>query len=318
MPTICFIDEFRPTLYNPLIEAGFSCADYTRLDRERILADLKDYDGLVVRSRLDIDRELLDAGGDKLRVVARWGVGTEHIDLGYARERGITVLTSPEGSKDAVGEHTVGLLLMLLNHLGRADRQVRAGEWIRAGNRGTELGGKTVGLIGYGNMGRATARRLSGFGCTVITHDNGLPGNYGDEFATAVSLAELQERAHIVSLHIPLENNRYYADAAWMNAFAHPFWLINTARGPLIPTADLVANLTSGQILGAALDVIEYEEQSFHHLDPAQMPAPFQKLLELDNVLLTPHIGGWSHEAEAGHARTLAKKLKAFWASPVL
>lgn len=305
--SICFLDRVLPFLAEALTDAGFNCEDYAEASREEVLAALPHFQGIVLRSRLNVDRELLDAAPN-LQFVARWGVGTEHIDLDYAREREVTVFTSPEGSRDTVGEHTVGLLLMLLNHLGRADRQVRDGQWVRGGNRGTELGGKTVGILGYGNMGRAFAQRLAGFGCRVIAYDKYLD-DYGDDYAEAVSLAQLQAEADILSLHIFYEGNRYLVDADYLGAFANPIYLVNTARGGIVKTADLVAALDAGRVLGAALDVIEYEEQSFVHLDPRAQPEPFQRLLAADNVILTPHIAGWSHEAEYGHGRTLADKI---------
>ena len=308
---IAYLDRAaHPYLTEALTAAGHAVDDLTDLDRPAVLARLTHYDGLMVRSRLRIDRELLDAAGDRLRFVARWGVGTDHIDLDYAKSRGVTVFNSPEGSKHTVAEHTVGMLLMLLNHLGRADRQVRAGEWVRRGNVGTELGGLTVGLIGYGNMGQMTARRLSGFGCRTITHDK-FRTDYGDEYATAVSLAELQAEADVVSLHVFLEGNHHYVNRAWIGAFAKPFYLINTARGLVVNTADLVDGLESGRVLGAALDVHEYEEQSFVHLEPNELPEPFQYLRRSERTVLTPHIAGWSAEAEEGHARTLFAKITA-------
>lgn len=308
---IIFVDQdAHPFLRQALESAGHTVDDHQRTSREEILAILPAYDGLMVRSRLKIDRELLDAGSS-LKFVARWGVGTEHIDLNYAATRGIQVFNSPEGSKHAVAEHTLGMALMLLNHLGRADRQVRAGRWVRGGNRGKELGHLTVGLIGYGNMGRMTARRLSGFGCQVITYDK-YRKNYGDEYAREVSLQELQQRADLVSLHIFYEGNHHYVNQAWINAFAKPFYLINTARGLVLNTADLVRAMRSGKVLGAALDVIEYEEQSFVHLDPESLPDPFRYLRQAENTVLTPHIAGWSDEAEEGHARTLFKKITAY------
>ena len=305
--SVFFLDKVLPVLADHLTAAGFNCIDYAETPRAEILTALPQCRGIVLRSRLNVDRELLDAA-PQLRFVARWGVGTEHIDLDYARERGVTVFTSPEGSRDTVGEHTVGMLLMLLNHLGRADRQVRDGQWVRAANRGTELGGKTVGILGYGNMGRAFAQRLSGFGCRVIAYDK-YRENYGDDYAKAVSLAQLQAEADILSLHIFYEGNRYLVDAGYLAAFAKPIYLINTARGGIVKTEDLIAALESGQVRGAALDVIEYEDQSFVHLDPRTQPAPFQQLLAADNVILTPHIAGWSHEAEVGHGQTLADKI---------
>lgn len=300
----------HPFLQQALEAEGHTVTDLCTCDRAQILAQLAAFDGLMVRSRLTIDRELLDATGPNFRFVARWGVGTDHIDLEYAKTKGITVLNSPEGSKHTVAEHTVGMILMLLNHLGRADRQIREGGWIRRGNVGTELGHLTVGLIGYGNMGQMTARRLTSFGCRVITHDK-FRENYGDQYAEEVSLATLQREANVVSLHIFLEGNHHYVNADWIGKFTKPFYLINTARGKAVNTSDLVAAMESGKILGAALDVHEYEEQSFVSLDPARQPAPFQYLRQSDRTVLTPHIAGWSEEAEEGHARTLFAKIMA-------
>ncbi len=305
---IIFLDkDAHPYLRDALRSAGHTVDDHSQTDRTEILSLLPGYDGLMVRSRLNIDRELLDAG-TRLRFVARWGVGTDHIDLDYARELGITVYNSPEGSKHTVAEHTVGMMLMLLNHLGRADRQVRAGEWVRRGNVGTELGHLTVGLVGYGNMGQMTARRLAGFGCRVLAHDK-FRTDYGDEFAEAVSLEKLQQEADVVSLHIFLEGNHNYVNQHWIEAFAKPFYLINTARGQAVSTVDLVDGMKSGKILGAALDVNEYEEQSFVSLRPDELPEAYQYLRCSDRTVLTPHIAGWSVEAEEGHARTLYSKI---------
>ena len=306
---VLFIDrDAHPFLRQALTEAGHTVELAFDSDRAEVLRRLNAYDGVMVRSRLRIDREFLDAGTPRLRFVARWGVGTDHIDLDYAKQKGVTVFNSPEGSKHTVAEHTVGMLLMLLNHLGRADRQVRAGAWERRGNVGTELQYLTVGLIGYGNMGQMTARRLTGFGCRVITHDK-YRSDYGDEYAQAVSLEELQREADVVSLHIFLEGNRYYADRDWFAAFAKSFYLINTARGLVVNTADLVEALKNQKVLGAALDVNEYEEQSFVQLSPAELPEAFQYLRNSDRTVLTPHIAGWSVEAEEGHARTLFGKI---------
>lgn len=306
---ILFIDPAaHPYLRTALEAAGHTVEDHSTRDPAQILQLLPDFDGAMIRSRMRVDRHFLDAAGPDFKFVARWGVGTDHIDLDYARQRGITIFNSPEGSKHTVAEHTVGMLLMLLNHLGRADRQVRAGRWIRRENTGTELGHRIVGLIGYGNMGQETARRLQGFGCEVITYDK-FRNNYGDEFAREVSLAELQQRADAVSLHIFLEGNHNYVNAAWIDAFAKPFHLINTARGQVVNTVDLVAGMKREKVLGAALDVNEYEEQSFVKLDPDGLPEPYQYLRRSDRTVLTPHIAGWSFEAEEGHARTLFRKI---------
>ncbi|NJB84890.1 D-3-phosphoglycerate dehydrogenase [Lewinella marina] len=306
---VIFLDpDAHPFLREQLRADGHTVDLHGTCDRARILEMLPNYDGLMIRSRFNVDREMLDAGGERLKFVARWGVGTDHIDLDYAKSRGITVFNSPEGSKHTVAEHTVGMMLMLLNHLGRADRQVRAGQWVRRENVGTELQSLTVGLIGYGNMGQMTARRLSGFGCRVLTHDK-YRTDYGDEYATAVSLEQLQREADVVSLHIFLEGNHFYANRQWFESFAKPIYLINTARGLLVRTVDLVEAMESGRVLGAALDVNEYEEQSFVSLAPDELPEPYQYLRRSDRTVLTPHIAGWSHEAEEGHARTLYQKI---------
>jgi D-3-phosphoglycerate dehydrogenase len=309
-PKVLFLGPTEPPLWERLTDLGYACVDLRSAPYEEVAKALADAFGIVIRSRFRIDRAFLDAAPN-LVFVARSGVGVEHIDLDYAAERKVQVFTSPEGSRDAVGEHTIGLLLMLMNHLARADRQVRQGEWIRGENRGHEIKGKTVGIVGYGNMGGAFAQRLRGFDCEVLAYDK-YREDYGDAYATAVSLEELQARAQILSLHIPyLPENHHLVNADYLNAFAHPLWLVNTARGLIVKTDDLVAAMQSGQVQGAALDVIEYEDQSFAHLDPKQQPLAFQQLLELPNVVLNPHIAGWSYEAETGHARTLADKIEA-------
>lgn len=306
---IIFLDKAaHPYFAEKLEELGHQIAYATDWSRDRILDEITKFDVLMVRSRIKIDRELLEAGQPKLRAVARWGVGLEHIDLEAAKDLGVVVYNSPEGSMHAVAEHTVGMMLMLMNHLGRAERQLRSGTWSRRPNTGVELRGKTVGLIGYGNMGKQTARRLAGFGCEVIAHDKYLT-NYGDEFAKAVNLKELQARSQIVSLHIFAEGNHHYANADWFACFQNPIWLVNTARGIVCDTASLVDAIKSGQVIGAALDVHEHESMSFTEVDMDKLPAPFRYLVQSNQVVLTPHIAGWSEEAEEGHARVLIEKM---------
>jgi D-3-phosphoglycerate dehydrogenase len=307
--TVLFTDPTEPGLWEGLTKLGYHCIKHEQTDRVEVLADLADAFGVVCRSRLQIDREFLDAA-PQLAFVARSGVGVEHIDLDYAADRGVAVFTSPEGSRDTVAEHTLGLLLMLMNNLARADRQIRAGQWIRGGNRGYELKGRTVGILGYGNMGQATARLLQGFGCRVIAYDK-YRTDYGDEQAEAVALSKLQAEAEVLSIHIPYsKTNHYFVDAAFLAAFQHPVWVVNTARGLVLETKALLAALESGQVRGAALDVVEYEDQSFAAFQPGAAPADFQRLLELPNVVLSPHIAGWSYESEAGHARVLVEKIR--------
>jgi D-3-phosphoglycerate dehydrogenase len=248
--------------------------------------------------------------GKNLAFVARSGVGLEHIDLETAAQLGIQVLSSPEGSRDTVAEHAIGMLLMLMNNLGLADRQIREGNWVRAANRGIEIKGKTIGIIGYGNMGSAFAQKISGFGARLIAYDK-FKTNYGDNLVQEVELEQIWAEADIVTLHIPyLPENHYFVDDAFLQKFKKPIYLVNTARGTVLNTADLVKNLQSGKVLGAALDVFEYEEQSFENLKPADLPEPFQYLRRANNVVLTPHLAGSSLEANEGHARVLAQKIE--------
>lgn len=307
--TVLFIDPTEPDLWHKLSQLGYHCVDLKTADKTTVFNALPTAFGVIVRSRMQIDKAFINQG-EQLKFIARSGVGVEHIDLDHAKANGVQVITSPEGSRDAVGEHTLGLLLMLMNHLSRADRQVRAGEWIRGGNRGHEIKGKTVGVIGYGNMGKAFAQRLKGFGCKVIAHDK-YKENYGDEFALAVDLDQLFEEADIISLHIPfMKENHHFVNGEFLASFKKPIWLVNTARGLVLNTKDLVEALDTGKVLGAALDVNEYEDQSFAKFNPLQQPLPFQRLLELPNVVLNPHIAGWSYESETGHARVLAEKIE--------
>lgn len=309
---VIFIDEPHPFLSRRLPALGFDCRFLYQAGREEILAQLYDCYGVVVRSRIRIDRAFLECAPE-LAFVARLGVGVEHIDLDYAAQRGIAVLTSPEGSRDTVAEHALGMLLMLMNHLGRADRQVRNGQWIRAGNRATELKGKTMGILGYGNMGTAFARRLAGFEVRTIAYDK-YKSNYGDAFAEAVDLHTLWAESDVLSIHIPyMPSNHHFINGAFLDAFSKPIYLVNTARGTVLNTADLVQAMESGKVLGAALDVIEYEEMSFEALRPLELPEPFQYLMRSDRTVLAPHIAGWSFESNEGHARVLAEKIEDFF-----
>lgn len=306
---VIFIDNTYPFLFQRLTELGFSCEAHYSTSREEILGQLSDCFGLVLRSRLRIDAEMLNQG-KKMAFVARSGVGLEHIDLETAAQLGIQVLSSPEGSRDTVAEHAIGMLLMLMNNLGLADRQIREGNWVRAANRGIEIKGKTIGIIGYGNMGSAFAQKIRGFGARLIAYDK-FKTNYGDDLVQEVELEQIWNEADIVTLHIPyLPENHYFVNDAFLQRFKKPIYLVNTARGTVLNTADLVKNLQSGKVLGAALDVFEYEEQSFENLKPEDLPEPFQYLRRANNVILTPHLAGSSLEANEGHARVLAQKIE--------
>jgi D-3-phosphoglycerate dehydrogenase len=309
---ILLLDEPHPSLILRLEAMGLRCRCMYHDSREAVLSALADAQGVVLRSRLRVDRPFLEAA-PRLRFIARLGVGVEHIDLEAAHAHGVEVLTSPEGSRDTVAEHTLGMLLMLMNHLGRADQQVRRGEWVRAGNRGVEIKGKTVGILGYGNMGQALAQRLAGFEARVLAYDK-YKSDYGNAFAEAVSLETLQAESDILSIHIPyMPENHYFVNAPFLDAFAKPIFLVNTARGTVLETAALADALQSGKVLGAALDVVEYEELSFEKLKPLTLPEPFQVLLRSERVVLTPHIAGWSFESNEGHARVIAEKIQSFF-----
>lgn len=306
------IDAPHPVLIDRLEDLGYQCDPHYEELAEALRTHLPGYFGIIMRSRVNIDPEFIDAA-DGLAFIAREGVGTEHIDVHYAGAHGVRVLTSPEGSRNTVAEHAMGLLLMLLNHLGKADREVRSGEWKREDNRGVEIYGKTVGILGYGNMGTAFARRLQGFGCRVIAYDK-YKKSYGDAYAEAVSLETLFEKTDILSIHIPfMPSNYHFVDGAFLDRFHKPIYLVNTARGLVLQTADLVGRLQNGKVRGAALDVLEYEEGSFNRLQFDALPAPFQYLRHARNVVLSPHIAGWSFESKAGHGRVLAEKIEALF-----
>lgn len=306
---ILFTDETHPYLPEALKNMGFQCHFHFETDREMLKILLPGFGGIVCKSRLKLDSDFLQQA-TYLKFIARAGVGLEHIDLDFAEAKGVRVFASPEGSRDTVAEHTVGLLLGLMNNLHRADRQIRAGQWIRKANTGTELGGKTVGILGYGNMGQAFARRLSGFNVRVLAYDKYKTG-YGDAFAEAADLQDIFARADILSIHIPYSpDNHHFVNDDFLNRFEKPIWLVNTARGTVLSTVDLIKHLHAGKVRGAALDVIEYEEMSFNSLNLQNLPEPFHLLLQMDNVILSPHIAGWSIESHLGHAKVLANKIR--------
>ena len=308
---ILHIDSNHPLLWEQLEQAGFQNeADFTS-SKEEIEAKIGNYQGIVIRSRFKIDQSFIDKATN-LQFIARVGAGLESIDCEYAMQRGIHLIAAPEGNANAVGEQAIGMLLSLFNHLNKANNEVKSGQWIREGNRGHELEGKTIGIIGYGNMGKSFAKKLRGFDVTVLCYDI-LP-NVGDENATQVSLVELQEQADVISLHTPwTPQTDKMINAEFINQFKKPFWFINTARGNSVVTEDLVEALKAGKILGAGLDVLEYEKGSFETLFEGEKPAAFAYLLQADNVLLTPHIAGWTVESHQKLAQTIVDKIIALY-----
>ncbi|WP_298493122.1 2-hydroxyacid dehydrogenase [uncultured Algibacter sp.] len=306
---ILHLDSNHDLLINQLNDLGYTNHEDYKSTKEAIEAKIHEYDGIVLRSRFTIDKQFLDAAKN-LKFIGRVGAGLENIDCDYALQKGVHLISAPEGNRNAVGEHTLGMLLSLFNKLNKADAEVRQGKWLREDNRGLELDGKTVGLIGYGNMGKAFAKKLRGFDVEVLCYD--IKNNVGDANAKQVSLTELQEKADILSLHTPqtpLTLNMI--NATFINQFKKPFWFFNTARGKSVVTKDLVQALKSGKILGAGLDVLEYEKTSFENLFSTNMPDAFQYLINAENVLLSPHVAGWTIESKEKLAQTIVDKIKA-------
>ena len=307
---ILHIDSNHPLLLQQLKEAGFKNDEDYRSSKEAIEAKIHEYQGIVIRSRFKIDKTFIDKATN-LQFIARVGAGLESIDESYAVTKNITLIAAPEGNRNAVGEHALAMLLSLFNKLNIADSEIRAGHWNRENNRGHELDGKTVGIIGYGNMGKSFAKKLRGFDVEVLCYD--ILENVGDTNAKQVSLEQLQQTADVLSLHIPwTPQTDKMVNAHFINSFSKPFWLLNTARGKNVITADLVKALELGKVLGAGLDVLEYEKLSFENLFQEDgIPAALQYLLKAQNVILTPHIAGWTFESHEKLAQVIVDKIKA-------
>ena len=277
---------------------------------EQVLEKIHLYEGVIIRSRIPLDAHFLEKAKN-LKFIARVGAGMENIDIAKAQKLGIKLINSPEGNKDAVAEHVIGTLLVLMNRLFISSNEVKKGIWLREENRGEEILGKTFGIIGYGNMGKAVAKRLSGFGCKTIFYD--IKPNLSDEFAPQVSLQELQENADILSLHTPLtEDTLYMIDEEFISKMKKNFYFINTARGKNLKTSALVNALKSGKIKGACLDVLEYEKTSFENLEMKNEDLEY--LLNSEKAIITPHIAGWTHESKIKLAQVIENKILAFTA----
>ena len=305
---ILHIDKNHPLMLSQLSAQGFENEeDYTNT-KEAIESKIADYDGIIIRSRFPIDKTFLDKA-TRLKFIGRVGAGLENIDGAYAESKGITLIAAPEGNRNAVGEHTLGMLLALLNKFKKANNEIKNGKWLREENRGWELDGKTIGIIGYGNMGKSFAKKLRGVDCNVICYDI-LPDK-GDENAKQVTLVDFFRQADIVSLHTPqTPQTEKMINTAFINSFAKSFWFLNTARGKNVVTDDLVNALKNGKVLGAGLDVLEYEKASFEDFfSDGQMPESFKYLLDADNVILTPHIAGWTLESKEKLAQIIVDKI---------
>jgi D-3-phosphoglycerate dehydrogenase len=307
---ILHVDKNHSLLLNQLNDLGFvNDEDYTSSKKE-IEAKIHLYEGLIIRSRFSIDKAFLDKATN-LKFIGRVGAGLENIQCNYAATKNIQLIAAPEGNRNAVGEHCLGMLLSLFNKLNKADKEVRIGKWLREENRGIELNGKTVGLIGYGNMGKSFAKKLRGFDVEVICYD--IKPYVGDENCKQVSLPELQEKVDVLSLHTPQNKlTKNMVNIGFINDFKKNFWLINTARGASVVTKDLVEALKSGKILGAGLDVLEYEKASFENLFTVNnVPEAFKYLINSQNVILSPHVAGWTIESKEKLAQTIVDKIKA-------
>jgi D-3-phosphoglycerate dehydrogenase len=306
--TILFIDEVHAILEERLTKAGFLCIDATHFDKQQCIDALSNAEGIVIRARFTLDEEILQFA-PLLKFIARSGAGMENIDTHYCSKRGITLFNAPEGNRNAVGEHALGMILNLLNNINKADQEVRNGIWDREGNRGVELDGKTVGIIGYGNNGKAFAQKLKGFDVKLMAYDK-YKKNFGDHFVMECTLNALLKNADIISFHIPQNKETLFmANAQLFNRIQKPFYLLNLSRGKIVDTASLVDGLKTGKILGAGLDVLEYEKTSFEAFFEQEIPADFAYLLQAKNVILTPHVGGWTTESYYKLSAVLADKI---------
>ena len=304
------LDKNHPLITEQLSAKGFEIDDDFSSSYDDVLKKIDAYDGIIIRSRIPIDRNFIEHGKN-LKFIARVGAGMENIDGEFATKSGISLISSPEGNRDSVAEHVLGMLLILMNRLFISSNEVKNGIWKREENRGDELLGKTFGIIGYGNMGKAVAKRLSGFGVKVIFHDI-LP-NLSDEFATQVSLDTLKNEADILSLHIPITNETHHLiDAQFISEMKKDFYFINTARGKNVKTSDLVEAIRSGKVRGACLDVLEYEKPSFENLEIENTDSAF--LLQSEKVIVTPHIAGWTVQSKEKLAQVIVDKILAEFA----
>ncbi len=304
---ILLLDKNHPLITEQLLAKNCILEEDFTSSYDEVCSKIENYDGVIIRSRVPLDKNFLEKAKN-LKFIARVGAGMENIDIPVAEKLGIQLINSPEGNRDSVAEHVVGMLLILMNRLFIASQEVKNGIWLREENRGDELLGKTVGLIGYGNMGKATAKRLSGFGCTVIFHDI-LPG-LSDEYATQVSLEELKEKAEVLSLHIPLTAETHYlVDSAFIAEMKNDFYFVNTARGKNVETKSLVDAIESGKVKGACLDVLEYEKSSFENIESENKT--LQYLLHSEKAIVTPHIAGWTHQSKEKLAQVIVDKIVA-------
>jgi len=314
MKKVVFLDTVHEVLWNRLSDAGFQCINAIDQSKEACEKLIVDASGIVIRSRFPMNPEFLNHAKNLL-FIARSGAGMENINEQYCEAQNIALFNAPEGNRNAVAEHALGMLLSLFNRLHLADQEVRSGKWDREGNRGYELDGKTVGIIGFGNNGSAFAEKLRGFDVEVLAYDKYKSG-FGDDFVKEATLEEIQGKADVFSFHIPQnEETLFMADTSFFSSFEKSIYVINLSRGKIVKTDDLVKALKNGKVRGACLDVLEYEKASFESFFEQELNPTFQYLLQSDKVILSPHVGGWTHESYFKLSNVLADKILMFFAS---
>ncbi len=305
---VLHLDSNHPILAQGLADLGIENQFDYKSSKESILKIIDSFEGIIIRSRFRIDRDFIDAA-KHLKFIGRVGAGLENIDIDYAKSKGILLISAAEGNANAVGEHALGMLLSLMNNLQKANLEVKEGVWDREGNRGFEIEGKTVGIIGYGTMGTSFAKKLRGFDCKIVCYD--IRDNLSDEYTQQLSLKEFKECVDIVSLHLPeTPLTEGIIDDVFFKSCKKSIWIINTGRGKTLVTSALVKAIKSGKVLGAGLDVLEYEKASFETISKENTPDDFKFILESDKVLLSPHIAGWTFESHQKLAKTIVDKVR--------
>ncbi len=310
---VLFIDSVHPVLEERLKTSGlFECVDGTSWSKEKCMEQIPSFSGIIIRSRFPMNEEFLSTA-QSLKFIARSGAGMENIDVDYCISKGIELFNAPEGNRNAVGEHALGMLLSILNKLHTANQEVRNGKWDREGNRGIELDGKTVGIIGFGNNGQAFAKKLRGFDVTVLAYDK-YKQDFGSEHVTEATLEAVIRKSDVISFHIPQnEETIYFANEEFFDALGKQIVLLNLSRGKIVETTALLKAFQSGKIIGAGLDVNEFEKNSFEAFFKEEHPKAFNDLLAEDRVLLTPHVGGWTNESYFKLSDVLADKILNFF-----
>ncbi len=302
---ILIIDDLHESIIPMLEEAGFLVDNKPDLKADQVESIIHSYTGLILRSKLSVNKSLLSKA-EHLKFIGRAGAGLDQLDMDAINERGIKVVNAPEGNRDALGEHMTGMLLSLLHNINIGNSQVKNGQWLREANRGNELSTKTVGIIGYGHMGSAFAQKLSSFGCTILAYDKYKSG-FGDDTVKEADINELFDRCDVLSLHIPyLPENHQLVDAEFLSQFTKRIYLLNSSRGKIVDQEAMIAALESGRIVGAALDVLANEKLDTYTSDER---AQLDKLAGMPNVLLTPHVAGWSFESYEKISRVLGSKI---------